>query len=113
MDLCDPLPDHDGSTYDRALDKVRLNAQQRRVYEAVRDGAWWTLAELEARTGDPQASVSARLRDFRKDKFGGFRVERRRRGVGTWEYRLLPPLPPLPAGQLDMKEKWLGWRRIR
>ena len=86
------LPDHDGATYDRALDKKRLNAQTRRVYDLMRDGEWRTLRALSARTGDPEASVSARLRDLRKAKFGGFTVDRRRAADGgTFEYRLLPP----------------------
>jgi hypothetical protein len=54
-------------------------------------GEWLTLAELEGFTGHPQASISARLRDFRRPKFGGHTVERRRRGgpsSGTYEYRL-------------------------
>lgn len=81
--------DHDGETYDAERDKVRLNAQTQRVFDAMACQAWITLAELASSTGDPEASVSARLRDLRKRKFGGFRVERRRRGNGgLWEYRL-------------------------
>ena len=54
---------------------------------------WRTLAEIEAACGDPQASISARLRDFRKVEFGEHAVERRRRGVGyrgLFEYRVVP-----------------------
>jgi len=38
----------------------------------------------------PEASVSARLRDLRKAKFGGYRVERQRvrEGRGLYHYRL-------------------------
>jgi hypothetical protein len=84
--------DHDGDTYDPELDRARLNAQTRRVYDLMADAAWRTLAEIAAATGDPEASVSARLRDLRKAKFGGYAVERRRRGdgrSGVWEYRLV------------------------
>lgn len=105
MTLPNPLPDHDGETYDPVLDKVRLNGQQRRVYLAMRDGAWRTLREISELTYDPEASVSARLRDLRKEKFGAFIVERRRRGGtprGTHEYRLLFPEP---GGQLEMFPK--------
>ena len=90
----DGMPDHDGATFDRGLDLTRLNAQTRAVYAAVRDGAWRTLREIADRTGAPEASVSARLRDLRKPKFGGFTVNRRRRGdpkAGLWEYQVLPP----------------------
>ena len=87
--------DHDGETYERALDKVRLNAQTRRVFDVMRDGQWHTLRGVALATGDPEASVSARLRDLRKPKFGGFTVERRRHATsGTFQYRLLPPGGP-------------------
>ena len=83
-----PEPDFDGETYDRRLDHGRLTTQQKQVYGVMCSGSWLTLAELEERTGFPQASISARLRDLRKDKFGGYNIERRRRSQGTFEYRL-------------------------
>lgn len=84
-------PDFDGETYERELDHERLGAQALRVWTVVSDGVWRTLAEIEELTGDPQASISARLRDFRKRKFGEHDVERRRRdtGRGLWEYRVI------------------------
>ncbi len=88
----DTRPNHDGATFDRTLDLSRLNEQLRRVFELMKDGQWRTLSEIGAATGDMPQSVSARLRDFRKEKFGGLTVERRRRGQvsrGLWEYRLL------------------------
>lgn len=80
--------DRDGATFDRERDGVRLNAQHKRVFGVVRDGTWHTLEEIAKRTGDPEASVSARLRDFRKPKFGGLEVERRYLADGLWMYRL-------------------------
>lgn len=88
----EPGPDFDGATYRRPLDQYRLAGQLGRVLGVMGDGAWRTLAELAAATGDPEASVSARLRDLRKPKFGGLDVEHRRRGepaAGLWEYRVL------------------------
>jgi hypothetical protein len=82
----------DGSTYEPAHDKRRLARQQLRVFGALKDGGWWTLAEIHAITGDPEASISARLRDLRKTRFGHHVVDRRRRGEaarGIWEYRLM------------------------
>lgn len=83
------LPDghRDGATYDAALDYERLNKQARRVYNVMRDGMWRSLANIAAHTGDPEASVSARLRDFRKQRYGGLTVQRRR-VEGLWLYRL-------------------------
>jgi len=80
-----------GETFEYYLDGFRLNAQHKRVFEVVRDSQWYTLAEIASKTGDPEASVSARLRDFRKMKYGGFDLLRERRGPpkrGHWEYRL-------------------------
>lgn len=83
--------DFDGATYVAQFDRSRLNAQARRVYDVVSDGKWRTLREIANETGDPEASVSARLRDLRKEKFGAHEVDRRRRGEesrGIFEYRL-------------------------
>lgn len=84
--------DRGGRTFDRTLDAKRLGDQHLRVLRLMYDGVWRTLAEIGAATGDPEASVSARLRDFRKSQWGGYTVERRRRGEGKrglHEYRLV------------------------
>jgi hypothetical protein len=83
-----PDGDRDGETYERQFDYERLNAQAQRVYRVMADGEWHTLADLSAATNDPEASISARLRDFRKEEFGGREVERRRVAGGLFEYRL-------------------------
>lgn len=86
-----PPADHDGGTYRPDADRLRLNAQGQRVLDLMSDGRWRTLAEIADATGDPQPSVSARLRDLRKPKFGGFTIERRQRDPdlpGLHEYRL-------------------------
>ena len=90
-------PEFDGVTYDPALDHRRLTSQLGRVYRALHGPSgyclWRTLGEISATTGDPEASISARLRDLRKDKFGAHIVQGRRRGDvknGHWEYRLIP-----------------------
>lgn len=89
--------DHDGRTYSRERDKKRLNAQQQAVFNAMSDGVWRSLARIHAMTGAPEASVSARLRDARKSKFGGHTVERRFVSRGLWEYRLIIKPPPQPV----------------
>lgn len=72
------------------FDHLRLGAQAAAVYRLMSDGRWRTLREIAAAVDAPEASVSARLRDFRKSKFGQHNVQRRRRfeGRGTWEYRM-------------------------
>ena len=90
--LSQGLLDFDGPAYEPEHDQVRLTGQCLRVFNCMRDGRWRTLSEIEAITGDPQASISAQLRHLRKDRFGGHEVERQRRGdqsAGLHEYRLL------------------------
>jgi hypothetical protein len=84
------LYDFDGETYEAPKDRVRLNKQLRLVWDVIKDGDWRSLHEIAAATGQPEASVSARLRDLRKERFGKFEVERRRREgqQGTFEYRV-------------------------
>jgi hypothetical protein len=77
-----------GQTYDDTRDRDRLNRQARLVWRVMSDGAWHTLGELSAATGgEPEASVSARLRDLRKPRFGSHIIRRRYVGGGLWEYR--------------------------
>jgi hypothetical protein len=85
------IGDRDGSTYNHEFDFERLNKQMKKVYLVMKDGEWRTLFELSSETGSPEASVSARLRDLRKVKFGAFNVERRRIAEsGLYEYRVCP-----------------------
>ena len=76
----------DGDTYAPVRDKERLTSQILRVYEVMEDGKWRTLQEICAVLNVSSASVSARLRDLRKPRFGGHKVERRYRERGVWEY---------------------------
>lgn len=80
----------DGETFEAEFDYERLNAQMKKVYDVVKNGKWITLHDLAKKTGSPEASVSARLRDLRKPKFGALTVERRRsKEQGLYEYRLV------------------------
>lgn len=85
----DRLPDFDGETYEADRDKLRLTGQLRRVFKVMSDGRWHDLVEISDRSEPctPQ-SASARLRDFRKRKFGAYEVERRNVEGGQWVYRL-------------------------
>lgn len=83
------MPDFDGVTYDPQLDYLRLNKQSREVFCVMEDGKWRSLSDIAALTGHPEASISARLRDFRKSKFGGHEVQRHRDDFGLFHYRLV------------------------
>lgn len=80
----------DGITYDPKRDGPRLHVQ----LDAVRDfmvehhAHWWTLDELHTALQFPEASISARLRDLRKQKFGGYEIARKYVARGQWAYRL-------------------------
>lgn len=71
-------PHFDGETYDPEKDHSRLTQQLAKVRDLMLDGKWRTLAQIAEEVGAPEASVSARLRDLRKSKFGNFKVGRQR-----------------------------------
>ncbi len=80
-----------GATYEPEHDGERLGKQLAAVKHLMIDGEWRTLGEISAEVGSPQASVSARLRDLRKERFGQYVVSRRARGErgrGLYEYRV-------------------------
>ncbi|HIK62115.1 MAG TPA: hypothetical protein EYF98_15665 [Planctomycetes bacterium] len=94
-----------GKTYLPHRDYARLNSQLKRVFDVMRDGEWHTLPAIKVATGDPMdASVSARIRDFRKKKFGGFVVESECISGGLWRYRLRAP--EAEGLKLTNTEKW-------
>jgi hypothetical protein len=74
------------------LDHGRLAQQRVAVWNFMESGGWHTLAEISAATGAPEASVSARLRDLRKLRFGQHLVEREyvEGSRGLYQYRLIP-----------------------
>lgn len=75
-------------------DEPRLDTQLYYVYHIMKDGVWRTIPQLVAlmlsRYGvTMQTSVSARIRDFRKAKFGGHTVNAYNMGGGLWNYQLI------------------------
>lgn len=85
-----------GTTYVPSLDRERLGDQLIRVIDLMADGKWRSLREIAGATDDPEASISARLRDIRKLCGADAMESRRRPSVdarkGVWEYKvnLLP-----------------------
>lgn len=63
--------------------------QRQIVWQAVADGGWHYLADLAARLNLPEQSVSARLRDFRKARYGSHVVERKKQERGLYAYRVV------------------------
>ncbi len=99
-------PRFDGPDYDPELDGARLTGQILRVFACMDGAGYLTLEEIQQRTRDPQASISAQLRHLRKERFGGHTIDKRRRGKptsGCWEYRLtVRPKPRRDPVQMDM-----------
>jgi hypothetical protein len=93
IDFSAPMatPAFDGATYDALQDGPRLNTQLRQVRDYMADGQWRALHVIASATGYPEASISARLRDLRKPKFGFYTVQRRRvqECRGLFEYRVV------------------------
>lgn len=95
-----------GPDYSPVVDGPRINRQHEAIKALMLDGIWRSLAEIEALTGYPQASISAQLRHLRKPQFGSYVVLRRMRESGLREYQVSPvkkhdPIhaAPTPAAQ--------------
>lgn len=99
MTALEPFPGgtRHGVTYNHARDSRRLTKQAQDVYAILRDGCYHTLREISLATGHPEASVSARIRECRDPKRGGFTIDKECLGRGLWRYRLV-----LPRGQLEL-----------
>ena len=91
----------DGETYDRAIDQKPMGAQLAAVYQLMKDGRYRTLYRIAQIVKGSETGISARLRDLRKEKFGGHKIERKRNwGKRTWLYRIVPPPPRFKQGTL-------------
>ena len=90
-----------GSDYVPERDDVRLSGQIKRVYVRMSDGLPRTFRQISNATGDPEASVSAQLRHLKKERFGGFIVEKEHVGNGLYRYWMMPP-PEKGQGVLDV-----------
>ena len=79
----------DGADYVKERDYQRLAKNHYRLKELMKDCVYRTLKEISYFTEIPEASVSAGLRDFRKEKFGGHTLNKRYEGNGLYSYQLI------------------------
>lgn len=71
-------------------DIPRLSTQLQLVRDLMLSGRWFTLTEIAAAANCTTQSASARCRDLRKSRFGGFTVERKRIGeTAVYQYRIV------------------------
>jgi hypothetical protein len=87
LPLLDWTPTPRGETFSQERDGARLGAQYLRVRAVMLDMQWHTLREIAAATGDPEASVSARIRQLKDE---GFTYKREFVARGLWRYRIIP-----------------------
>lgn len=67
----------------------RQSNRDKLLYQLMKYGGWFTLAEINEATGYPSASASAGIRDFRKAKYGHNTVDKNYLGGGVYQYRLV------------------------
>lgn len=83
----------DGPAYSDEHDRARLTGQLAAMFQLMKDGHWRTVDEIAGAIGAPSLSVSANLRNLRKERFGGHTVNRRWRGHRSnalSEYQVIP-----------------------
>lgn len=99
-------------------DTPRLSSQLDAVRTIMSDGIGRTLAELAELVTQSigkkatEASVSARLRDLRKPKFGGFKVDRESIGDGLFKYTVTRTQPARPIPQFNIARSQSGRMRV-
>ncbi|MBL0320297.1 MAG: hypothetical protein IPP74_13555 [Alphaproteobacteria bacterium] len=84
----------DGNTYEKENDYKRLLSQLDEIREIMIDGEWRTLSQLRELTGFPESSISAQLRNLRKQKMGSYTVNRKvvgDRKNGLYSYQIIKP----------------------
>jgi biotin operon repressor len=86
-----------GPAFDAEIDGPAILDQHGRIRAYMLSVEWRALHEISEALGYPESSVSAQLRHLRKQRFGGYDVEKRRRdSERVWEYRVRKP-----GGQRD------------
>jgi|TARA_R110000822_G_scaffold135823_1_gene273324 hypothetical protein len=97
------------STLVHERDDARLETQAQKVWRFLSDGRVWTLGGLSSATGAPEASVSARIRDFRKK---GHEIEVRFVRDGLHTYRYIEPAPTPAATMAEAERQGLTARLL-
>jgi len=82
-----------------AAKDVRLASQLVRVYKLMSNGTGWTLEDLSLAVNAPTSSVSARIRDLRKPRFGAHIIDRIHEGHGLYTYWMMGETNPLLDGK--------------
>lgn len=89
----------DGHNEQEASQDTRLVSQLERVYRLMCNGTGWTLEDLSLAANAPTSSVSSRIRDLRKPRFGGNIIQRVHEHGGIYTYWLVGEPRPLLDGK--------------
>ena len=85
-------PHFDGATYEAEQDKKRLTGQIHAIFKLMKDGKFRTLNGIHQELGYPESSISAQLRNLKKERFGSHGLDKRHvgnRDKGLWEYKII------------------------
>jgi len=70
-------------------EQKKMSGARLQVFSVMRDGEWRTLEYLRDVVGSPTQSIAIYLRSFREKKYGGYVVNKRKRGkTRIFEYQL-------------------------
>ena len=83
-------PDFDGDDYVANRDNTRLTNQIDKVRMYMENAGYLTVKQIAADLKQPEPSVSAQIRNLRKDRFGARTVNREYRGNGCYAFKLEP-----------------------
>lgn len=81
----------DGDDYNHGRDSERLGTQLERIKEAVIGKGFFTYEQIALMSGAPLTSIPAQIRNLKKARFGGYKVERRYVCDGVYVYSVLEP----------------------
>ena len=85
-------PDFDGDDYVADRDNARLTNQIDKVRMYMENAGYLTVKQIAADLKQPEPSVSAQIRNLRKDRFGARTVNREYRGNGCYAFKLEPKM---------------------
>jgi CRP-like cAMP-binding protein len=79
----------DGADYIHSRDSKRLGTQMEQIRDFMEGKGYLTLQEIADATGNPPASVSAQLRNLRKERFGSRIIDKKYVSNGLYSYKLV------------------------
>lgn len=80
--------DFQGDDYVATRDRDRLTSQIKKIYLHMRDEQWRSLKDISNELDIPHSSVSAQLRNLRKESFGSHKIHRKHLQGGFYLYKL-------------------------